>query len=53
MAARWGQQKMVAFLLERGADPNKAGAAWSTPLAWAQKKEHRVIAADLKTAGAV
>ena len=53
MAARWGQQKMVAFFLERGADPNTAGAAWSTPLAWAHKKGHRAIAADLKAAGAV
>jgi hypothetical protein len=53
MAARWGQQKMVAFLLERGADPNKAGAAWSTPLAWAQKKQHGAVAADLRAAGAV
>jgi uncharacterized protein len=53
MAARWGQQKMVAFLLERGADPNRASAAWSTPLAWAQKKAHRVVAADLRAAGAL
>ena len=48
MAARWGQRKMVALLLERGADPNKAGAAWSTPLAWAQKKGHGAIAADFE-----
>ena len=47
MAARWGQRKMVAFLLERGADPNKAGAAWSTPLAWARKKGHGAVATDL------
>lgn len=53
MAARWGQRKMVALLLERGADPNRAEAAWSTPLAWAQKKGHGAIAADLRAAGAV
>ncbi len=53
MAARWGQRKMVALLLERGADPNKAGAAWSTPLAWAQKKGHGAVATDLRAAGAV
>jgi uncharacterized protein len=53
MAARWGQRKMVALLLERGADPNKAGAAWSTPLAWAQKKQHGEVAADLRAAGAM
>jgi uncharacterized protein len=52
MAARWGQRKMVACLLERGADPNRAGAAWSTPLAWAQKKGHGAVAADLRAAGA-
>jgi hypothetical protein len=53
MAARWGQREMAAFLLQRGADPNKAAAAWSTPLAWAQKKGHVSIATDLIAAGAV
>ena len=52
LAARWGQRKMVAFLLERGADPNIAGAPWATPLAWAQKKGHAKIEADLRQAGA-
>jgi len=52
IAARWGQREMTAFLLERGADPNKAGAAWSTPLAWDQKKNHIPIANDLRAAGA-
>jgi hypothetical protein len=52
LAARWGQRAMVAFLLERGADPNKAGAPWSTPLAWAQKKGHDSLASDLVAAGA-
>lgn len=52
-AAHWGQQEMVALLLERGADPNKAGAAWATPLAWAQKKDHAEIAEVLKQHGAV
>jgi ankyrin repeat protein len=52
LAARWGQSKMVAFLLERGADPNRAGAAWSTPLSWAQKKGHVSIANDLVAVGA-
>lgn len=47
MAVRWGQRDMVAFLLERGADRERAGAAWSTPLAWAQKKGHISIANDL------
>ena len=53
MAARWGQKAMVTFLLEQGADPNKAGAAWSTPLAWARKKGHADIARDLSASGAV
>jgi ankyrin repeat protein len=51
-AARWGQREMAALLLERGADPNKSGAAWSTPLAWAQKKGHAELASDLRKAGA-
>lgn len=52
LAARWGQRGMVAFLLERGADPNKSGAQWSTPLAWTRKKGHSNIEADLRQAGA-
>lgn len=40
---------MVRLLLDRG-DPTKA--AWATPLAWAEKKGHRDIAADLRAAGA-
>jgi len=47
MAARWGRQDMVAFLLERGADPNLAGASWATPLAWARKKGHSKVEAAL------
>lgn len=38
MAARWGQTEMVEYLISKGANPNKSGAAWSTPLAWARKK---------------
>ena len=53
MAARWGQREMVGFLLEQGADPNKAGAQWSRPLAWARKKGHVRVAEDLLRAGAV
>jgi ankyrin repeat protein len=52
LAARWGRREMAAFLLERGADPNKSGASWSTPLAWARKKGHADIEADLRRAGA-
>lgn len=52
MAARWGQRKMSAFLIERGADPNKAGTPWGTPLAWARKKGHDAIVRDLIAAGA-
>ena len=43
---------MVALLLERGADPNKSGAPWATPLAWARKKGHAEIESDLLRAGA-
>jgi ankyrin repeat protein len=52
LASRWGRREMVAFLLERGADPNRSGAPWATPLAWARKKAHAAIAADLVQAGA-
>ncbi|HKS06621.1 MAG TPA: ankyrin repeat domain-containing protein [Gemmatimonadaceae bacterium] len=51
-AARWGKREMVAFLLERGADPNLAQAPWATPLAWARKKGQTDIAGDLVRAGA-
>jgi ankyrin repeat protein len=51
-AARWGNGAMVTLLLERGADPNKSGAPWSTPLAWARKKGHSEIEAALRNAGA-
>jgi hypothetical protein len=43
---------MAAFLLERGADANKSGALWATPLAWAQRKGHADIETDLRRAGA-
>jgi ankyrin repeat protein len=43
MAARWGRLDMVIFLLERGADPNKSGAPWATPIRWAQRKAHQRI----------
>ena len=39
-AARWGHVELVKLLLDCGADPNKSGAPWSTPLAWARKKNH-------------
>jgi len=50
LAARWGHRDMVALLLERGADPIKSGAPWSTPLAWARKKGHAEIEAMLAAA---
>jgi len=53
MAARWGHIEMVRLLLEQDADPNKSGAAWATPLAWATKKSHAEIESILKDAGAV
>jgi ankyrin repeat protein len=52
MAARWGQSEMVALLIERGANPNESGAAWSTPLAWARKKGHAQVEEQLRQAGA-
>ncbi len=52
LATRWGQTEMVEFLLRNGADPNKSGAFWSTPLSWAIKKNHFQIIEILKKAGA-
>ena len=43
LASKWGQTEMVKYLLECGANPNKAGASWATPLEWARKKEHQEI----------
>jgi ankyrin repeat protein len=51
-AAKWGNHDVATLLLERGADPNKAGAEWATPLAWAIRKGHDEIAADLRKTGA-
>ncbi len=52
LAARWGQEEMVAFLLDKGADPNLSGASWSKPLAWAKKKNYSSVEALLQEAGA-
>jgi ankyrin repeat protein len=46
-AARWGQRGMVRLLLDRGADRRLAGAEWAGPAAWARRKGHGAIAADL------
>jgi len=52
MAARWGHGEMVELLLRHGADPNRSGAPWSTPLAWSKKKEHKANEKILRKAGA-
>ena len=52
LAARWGNVEMVEFLLKQGADPNKSGASWATPLSWAKKKGHNDVENILKKAGA-
>ncbi|SEK25912.1 Ankyrin repeat-containing protein [Parapedobacter koreensis] len=51
MAARWGRHEMVKYLLDQGADPNKAGTSWATPLAWAKKKGFADIEETLIVAG--
>jgi ankyrin repeat protein len=50
MAARWGHGEMVSYLLAQGADFNKSGAPWSTPMAWAQKRGHDDIIELLQNA---
>ena len=52
LAARRGQRDVVAWLLERGADPTLAGALWATPLAWAEKRGHDTVAQLLRASGA-
>ena len=52
LAARWGNVEMVEFLLLHGAEINKSGASWSTPLSWARKKQHHKIETILINAGA-
>jgi len=51
LAARWGHLETVRLLLDRGADPHKAGASWAIPLTWAKKKGHSEIEALLRTYG--
>jgi len=52
MAARWGHKEMAEFLLGEGADLNKSGSVWATPLAWARKKGYSEIENILRKAGA-
>ncbi|WP_336517800.1 ankyrin repeat domain-containing protein [Pollutibacter soli] len=51
MAARWGREEMVLFLLKNGADPNLGGAAWASPLRWASAKNYPAIERSLFDAG--
>jgi len=51
VAARWGRREIVTLLLARGANPDAAGAPWSTPLAWARRKGHPAIEDELRRAG--
>ncbi|MEQ1605511.1 MAG: ankyrin repeat domain-containing protein [Pyrinomonadaceae bacterium] len=53
LAARWGNIEMVDLLLAEGADPNRSGASWSTPISWARTKGNREVERALSKAGAV
>jgi len=48
----WGHVEMVEYLLNQGADPNKAGASWATPLSRAKRKGHIEVEKILVKAGA-
>jgi len=52
IATRWGHVEMVNYLLAKGADINKAGASWATPLEWAKKKEQEGIEKIMRKSGA-
>jgi ankyrin repeat protein len=52
MVVRWGHIEMAEYLLAQRADPNKSGASWSAPLAWAKKKGHCEIEQILRDSGA-
>ena len=48
-AARYGHEKLAAFLIERGASPQLPDdEAWGTPIAWAEKQGHGAIAELLR-----
>ncbi len=51
IAACRGNMEFVSHFLSKGADPNKAGAAWSRPLARAERRGHSEVAALLKKHG--
>ncbi|HEX5888802.1 MAG TPA: ankyrin repeat domain-containing protein [Pyrinomonadaceae bacterium] len=42
-AARWGHVELVKLLLDCGADADRSGAPWATPLAWARKKNQAEV----------
>jgi ankyrin repeat protein len=47
-ACRWGRQKLVELLIERGANIHEPDAEpWATPKAWAAKMKHEAIIAAL------
>jgi uncharacterized protein len=52
LTARWGHLEMVKLLLRNGADANRAGALWATPLTWAIIKRHHLIERWLRNHGA-
>ena len=51
-AARWNQRDVALLLIERGGDVNRAGAVWSRPVAWAQRRGHADMVELLRAHGA-
>ena len=49
MAVRFEWPELARFMLEAGADPNLAGAAWATPLEWSKKQQGYKEYARLET----
>ncbi|KAF2870768.1 ankyrin repeat-containing domain protein [Massariosphaeria phaeospora] len=47
-AVRFGNVEICKFLLENGADPNKKGTHWGTPLEWAERLAPHLLSPEVE-----